>query len=109
MNDLLIRQAEVITQAKEELADLYVEDGQVHFAEQKIPKNYQPQQIIEASGCYVTPGLFDLQVNGFPGCNLWADPSASQFKELCQMLLKAGVTAFLPTLITDDLTHLQKN
>jgi N-acetylglucosamine-6-phosphate deacetylase len=72
-------------------------------------KDYQTKQTIDAQDCYVTAGLFDLQVNGSPQCNLWQDPTAGQFIQLCDLLLKSGVTAFLPTLITDDMEHLKKN
>ncbi len=66
-------------------------------------------QVIDASNCYVTPGLIDLQVNGSPKCNLWADPSEAELKALRHQMLACGVTSFLPTLITDDIKHLNKN
>jgi len=117
MKDLFIRQAQVINPEKIELADIHIENGQLYLVqdatdigdEQKKPEHYQPEQVIDAQGCYVSAGLFDLQVNGSPQCNLWADPTPGQFAQLCHVLLRAGVTAFLPTLITDDLEHLKKN
>src|ERR1700722_12078403 len=118
MKELLISRGEIIDPLKTGLKDLHIENGQVFFDDLaaagtqkrlKAPENYQPQQIVNAENCYVSAGLFDLQVNGCSDCNLWADPTASQFSKLCDLLLKAAVTAFLPTLITDDLKHLQKN
>src|SRR4030095_9637574 len=64
---------------------------------------------LDASGCYVTPGLIDLQVNGSQSCNLWADPNHSQLNALRLELANHGVTSFLPTLITDEIGHLKKN
>jgi N-acetylglucosamine-6-phosphate deacetylase len=66
-------------------------------------------ETIDLSGCYVTPGLVDLQVNGGGTCNLWADPTKSEFEKFCSDLLKNGVTCFYPTLITDKVDHLKKN
>jgi len=119
MTELFVRNGEIITPENTEVADLYIEDGLVRFLQNKSnagdvegqsgAKDYQTKQNIDAKGCYVTPGLFDLQVNGSPQCNLWADPTADQFIQLCGLLLKFGVTAFLPTLITDDIAHLKKN
>lgn len=65
--------------------------------------------IIDAKNCYITPGLFDIQVNGIKECNLWTEPTIDEFANLCLAMLKSGVTAFLPTLITDDIEHLYKS
>jgi N-acetylglucosamine-6-phosphate deacetylase len=46
----------------------------------------------------VAPGLIDLQVNGGYGVEVGADPAA--IRTLAERLPEAGVTAFLPTLIT---------
>src|SRR6476620_5981267 len=46
----------------------------------------------------VAPGLIDLQVNGGFGVEVGADPAS--ILTLAQRLPEAGVTAFLPTLIT---------
>jgi len=64
---------------------------------------------IDVSGCYVTPGLIDIQVNGGPSCNFWGDPTIEQVKAFSADMLKAGVTTILPTLITDDISHIRKN
>lgn len=48
-----------------------------------------------------TPGLCDLQVNGFAGVDFNdADLTAQAFDHACAAMLRAGVTTFLPTLIT---------
>jgi N-acetylglucosamine-6-phosphate deacetylase len=66
-------------------------------------------QTIDVSGCYVTPGLIDLQVNGGPSCDFWGDPTIEQVKAFGADMVKAGVTTVLPTLITDDIAHIRKN
>lgn len=127
MRKLLVKHGQVVTPENVVAADLYIENGQLNFVQEpgtvdlgssivarstvelEETEDYQSAEIIDASGCYVTPGLFDLQVNGCPECNLWLEPAAEQFNQLCELLLRTGVTAFMPTLITDDLQHLQKN
>ena len=52
-------------------------------------------------GGTVTPGWLDLQVNGFAGVDvLHADEAA--LRRASRELLKTGVTAYLPTVITSD-------
>jgi N-acetylglucosamine-6-phosphate deacetylase len=111
MKKLAVRHAELIAHGKAEIADLFIENGQLFFSQPSITDKelYQPDEIINGQDCFVTAGLFDLQVNGCPECNLWDDPTPGQFNQLCQLLLNAGVTAFLPTLITDEWQHLKKN
>jgi N-acetylglucosamine-6-phosphate deacetylase len=47
------------------------------------------------------PGLVDLQVNGYNGVDFSAsDLTEPDFVRACRELLKAGTTAFLPTMIT---------
>lgn len=53
-----------------------------------------------------SPGLIDLQVNGSPDCNFWADPTTQDLTALRLELSRCGVTSFLPTLITAPLSKL---
>jgi dihydroorotase-like cyclic amidohydrolase len=107
MKKLAIRGGHVITPIEERLTDVIIEGGAVS-ALGKVTSG-DDLEIIEASGCWVTPGLIDLQVNGGPECDFWADPGSDQVQKFANSLVKAGVTTILPTLITDDLDHLCKN
>ncbi len=107
MSNLRIVKGEVFTPNKVEIRDLFIEEGLVDFVSTRDGQNFATT--INADNCYVTPGLFDLQVNGSQGCDLWTEPDAPQFASLCADMLRAGVTAFLPTLITADIQHLYKN
>ena len=50
------------------------------------------------------PGLIDLQVNGFRGVDFSsADLTATGFAQACRDIIAAGVTAFLPTVITSHI------
>lgn len=50
---------------------------------------------------WISGGLIDLQVNGYAGLDINADDlNADDVIALCKVMLKEGVTTFLPTLIT---------
>ncbi|MGD9680702.1 MAG: N-acetylglucosamine-6-phosphate deacetylase [Candidatus Obscuribacterales bacterium] len=108
MPGLVIRNGHVITPLERRFTDLLVEDGHIR-ALCDIPDVPEGSQEIDASGCYVAPGLVDLQVNGGPGCDFWADPSPAEVSSLRTHMLERGVTSFLPTLITDEVGHLERN
>jgi N-acetylglucosamine-6-phosphate deacetylase len=107
MHEFSLVGGEIITPEKQRSANLYVSNGRLTV----LPANESGKsgKRIDVSGCLVTPGLIDLQVNGTGKCNLWAQPNEAQFEALCDELLHAGVTCFLPTLITSDLEHIKKN
>lgn len=114
MSNLAIRGGHVITPGEQRLTSIWVADGRVAALSDASPdepsgKTAKDGKILDATGCYVTPGLIDLQVNGGPACNLWADPTVAELDALRKDLLDKGVTSFLPTLITDDVDHMRKN
>lgn len=50
---------------------------------------------------WITPGFFDLQVNGFAGRNfIDMHPGAGDPRHIAEAVLRTGVTRFLPTVIT---------
>lgn len=108
MSRIVIKGGHVVTPTEERFTDVSIADGLISAlgACNEIP---QDSESIDASGCWVTPGLIDLQVNGGPACDFWADPSLSDVSTFAEELARAGVTTILPTLITDDLDHLRKN
>jgi len=125
--NLRIKSGRIITPLEERFTDLWIAGGKIlGFADSleqlrsQSDKGLLPSvlagnltdtdfDIYDASGLYVTPGLIDLQMNGGPACDFWLDPTEEQVKEIRQELAGHGVTSFLPTLITDDLTHMRKN
>lgn len=116
MSNLLITGGHVLTPAVERFANVVVRNGRVAELSSSVSDNERAgngaggsYRKLDATGCYVTPGLVDLQVNGDPNCNLWGDPSEGEMRKMRKALARAGVTSFLPTLITDDLDHLKKN
>lgn len=60
-----------------------------------------PQGSSSDADVWIAPGLIDLQVNGYRGCDLnAADVDADVVHDLACHLLAVGVTTFLPTIIT---------
>ena len=53
---------------------------------------------IDVNGLLVSPGFVDVQINGGFGIDLLSEPTAMW--RLGRHLLRTGVTAFLPTIIT---------
>jgi len=109
MASLALLGGHVITPLKESVTNVLIKDGRIESISAETPVTSESTKTIDATGCYVTPGLLDLQVNGAELCDFWGDPTAEQVQSLCRRMLQAGVTSFLPTLITDDLTHMSKN
>ena len=54
--------------------------------------------VIDATGCWVTPGFIDVQINGGHGIDLTTEPGRAD--ELGRLLPRYGVTSFVPTIIT---------
>ncbi|MBU6453530.1 MAG: amidohydrolase family protein [Cyanobacteria bacterium REEB67] len=111
---LVIKGGRVITPHEERFTNLWLENGRIIGLADKLvqllpDRDEADFEIYNAAGQYVTPGLIDLQMNGGPSCDLWADPTVSELDSLRLELASKGVTSFLPTLITDDLVHLRKN
>jgi N-acetylglucosamine-6-phosphate deacetylase len=60
-------------------------------------------EIIDAEGRRVLPGFIDLQINGVEGIDLTETPE--RLFDVARILPKYGVTSFLPTLVTSDVSH----
>jgi N-acetylglucosamine-6-phosphate deacetylase len=111
---LVVKGGRIITPQEERFTNLWLENGRILGLADKLTqlmpgRDEADFEVYEAGGQYVTPGLIDLQMNGGPACDLWADPSVAELESLRLELAAKGVTSFLPTLITDDLIHLRKN
>lgn len=107
---LLVKNGLVVTKNGQQMSSVLIKNGRIEdIQDADLGNNIPDCTVIDASNCFVTPGLIDLQVNGSPKCNLWADPSAKELEDLRRQMIECGVTSFLPTLITDDIDHLNKN
>jgi N-acetylglucosamine-6-phosphate deacetylase len=78
--------------ASGEIRDVLVVDGVVSSDE---PSG---APVLDATGFVVAPGLIDLQVNGAGGVDVTHEPE--RLAEVGAELVRHGVTAYLPTVIT---------
>lgn len=58
-----------------------------------------PEEIYDASGCYILPGLIDLHFHGCAACDI-SDHSAEALSRIAAYELRNGVTAICPATMT---------
>lgn len=56
-------------------------------------------EIIDAEGAYVSPGLIDVHIHGYKGIDV-SDDDPEAIRRMAHHLLENGVTGFLPTTLT---------
>lgn len=108
MNSIVVKGGMLVTPIEERMADIWTDGERIAC----IGTDLEPagkQITIDAGGCYVTPGLFDLQVNGGPGCSFWDELTKSSVQSFSDNLLGRGVTSILPTIITGPIDRLVTN
>lgn len=59
----------------------------------------QAEEIIDAQGAYVSPGLVDVHIHGYAGVDV-SDDNPDDVRKMARELLANGVTSFLPTTLT---------
>ncbi len=69
-----------------------------------IPVDKVPSgaDIIDAKGGYVAPGLIDLHIHGYSGCDV-CDASEESIRTISRGIAANGVTGYLPTTMTVDM------
>ncbi len=74
-----------------------------------VPKDNVPAdaEIIDAKGGYVSPGLIDLHIHGYMGKDV-CDGEEESIRVISGALLKNGVTGYLPTTMTEDMSVIKK-
>lgn len=70
----------------------------------EIPQNCN---IIDAKGGYVSPGLIDLHIHGYLGKDV-CDGEEESIRTISKGLLANGVTGYLPTTMTVDMSVIKK-
>lgn len=88
-----------------------IENGVILFDEKigAIGENLRlgSAEIIDARGEYILPGLVDIHIHGFGGCDV-SDGEADGLRKISEALPKYGVTAWCPTTMTVALDEIQK-
>ena len=67
----------------------------------------QADEIIDAQGAYVAPGLVDVHIHGYNGVDV-SDNNPDDIRKMAHGLLANGVTSFLPTTLTVDWATLER-
>lgn len=76
--------------------------GDIHFHEGRIVAEPVDDEVIDATGLIVSPGLIDIQINGGFGMDFTQDPTT--IWEVGAQLPLLGVTSFVPTVVTSPQT-----
>lgn len=63
-------------------------------------------EVIDADGGYICPGLIDLHIHGYLGRDV-CDGSEESMRIISRGLLENGVTAYLPTTMTVDMSVIE--
>lgn len=73
--------------------------------ERIIPESELPEGIetIDACGGYIAPGLIDLHIHGYLGADV-CDADGQSMRTISRGLLQNGVTGYLPTTMTVDMS-----
>ncbi len=64
-------------------------------------------EIIDAKGGYVSPGLIDLHIHGYLGKDV-CDGEEESIRTISKGIAANGVTGYLPTTMTEDMTVIKK-
>lgn len=88
-------------------ATLIVNDGKIAAigSDLDIPGG---TKIVDLQGNILAPGFVDLQVNGGGGTLFNDRPTLETVREIASAHYQFGTTAFLPTLISDDLVKIRQ-
>lgn len=90
-----------------------IETGKVLLFTSKIEgiveENEIPEgaEVIDANGGFVSPGLIDLHIHGYLGKDV-CDGSEDSMRIISKGLLENGVTGYLPTTMTVDMTTINE-
>ena len=71
----------------------------------KIPAD---AEIIDANGGYVSPGLIDLHIHGYLGCDV-CDGTRESIRTISEGIIANGVTGYLPTTMTVDIKVIKQS
>jgi len=91
---MLVKNGKVISPFRERNCDIKIKNSLIVGVNPEI--NAEGDQIIDAEGCYVIPGLIDLHTHGAGGGS-FINADKKDFETAGRMHLTHGVTTLLPT------------
>lgn len=69
--------------------------------------NLNDYEVIDACGCYVSPGLIDMHCHGYLGADV-SDGEINGIKKMAEGIIENGVTAWCPTTMTVSKAEIEK-
>lgn len=76
--------------------DIFIQN---HRFMEKAGLTDEPQEVIDAEGLYVIPGLIDIHSHGAVGCD-FSDADVAGIAEILRYEKKCGITSYCPTTMT---------
>src|SRR4051812_43606829 len=103
MPQLLLHNARVILESGVERGGLFIRDGRIAhvFDYENRPTGMSANEMIDARGAYLAPGMIDIHIHGSAGVDV-QDADARQLAKLSEFLLAAGVTGYFATFVPTD-------
>jgi len=103
----------VIINGKIVLKDRILENSAVLYSnviEGIVPCDKIPDgcEVIDAKGGYVTPGFIDLHIHGYLGKDV-CDGEEESIRTISKGIIANGVTSYLPTTMTVDMSVIKKS
>ena len=84
---------------------LYTDVIEAILPEDKLPSC---ENVIDAEGGYICPGLIDLHIHGYLGCDV-CDGEEESIRKIAGGIVANGVTGFLPTTMTVDMSVIRRS
>ncbi len=102
-----------IVNGKIVLKDRILENSAVLYSdviEGILPCDKLPEgcEVIDANGGYVTPGFIDLHIHGYLGKDV-CDGEEDSIRSISKGIIANGVTSYLPTTMTVDMSVIKKS
>lgn len=97
---LAIKNAKIVLEDRIEEGKVLLFSDKIEKITDNIPEGYE---VIDAHGGYVTPGFIDLHIHGYLGKDV-CDANVDSIKTIAGGIVENGVTGFLPTTMTVDMS-----
>ena len=97
---LAIKNAKIVLEDRIEEGKVLLFCDKIEKITDNIPEGYE---VIDAHGGYVTPGFIDLHIHGYLGKDV-CDADVDSIKTIAGGIVENGVTGFLPTTMTVDMS-----
>lgn len=101
--ELIIKNGSIVKEKEIIVSDILIKDGII----EKIQDNLSGINEIDASGKFIIPGFIDMHIHGGAGFDIM-DGTTEAVEKISKFLCNHGVTAYLPTMLTQSKEKLLK-